>query len=94
MRLAQTAILKALMTPPPYDRVAHDAQQPQYPPERLIIVDTDSIESPETVTLRYEEEIAARANGGDRRGDSPTGQLPMAAYAKPQLPQMHSTLAP
>ncbi|KXJ89150.1 hypothetical protein Micbo1qcDRAFT_196989 [Microdochium bolleyi] len=64
--------------------------EPQYQPERLIIVDADSIESPETVTLRYEEEVAARANGGDRRGGSPTGLLSMAAYAKPQLPQMHT----
>lgn len=66
--------------------------QPTYHPERLIIVDADSIESPETVTLRYEEEAAARANGGDRRGSSPSGHF-MAAYAKPQLPQMHCTFS-
>ncbi|KAH7035820.1 uncharacterized protein B0I36DRAFT_373162 [Microdochium trichocladiopsis] len=73
-----------------FDFSTYKLFEPQYQPDRLIIVDADSIESPETVTLRYEEEAAARANGGDRRGESPTGLLSMAAYAKPQLPQMHS----
>ncbi|KAK8042892.1 hypothetical protein PG994_013375 [Apiospora phragmitis] len=62
--------------------------EPQFHPERPIIVDSD-VESPETVTLRYEEE-AARANGGGLRGDSPPGLLSMStAYSKPQPPQMH-----
>ncbi|KAI2602173.1 hypothetical protein GGR54DRAFT_533933 [Hypoxylon sp. NC1633] len=63
--------------------------EPHYHPQRPIIVDTDSLESPETVILRYEEEAAARANGGDLRGDSPPGLLSMPAYSKPQPPQMH-----
>lgn len=62
--------------------------QPQYHPQRPIIVDADALESPETVILRYEEEAAARANG-DLRGDSPPGLLSMSAYSKPQPPQMH-----
>ncbi|KAJ9137553.1 ACON-3 protein [Pleurostoma richardsiae] len=62
--------------------------EPGYPPPRPIIVD-EAIESPETVTLRYEEEAAARGNGagGEFRGDSPS-LLPMSAY-KPQQPQLH-----
>lgn len=42
------------------------------------------------MTLRYEEEAAARANGGggDLRGGSSPDLLPMAAY-KPHPPQMH-----
>lgn len=65
-------------------------RQPQYHPQRPIIVDADAIESPDTVTLRYEEEAAARANGGgDLRGDSPPGLLSMSAYPKPQPGQMH-----
>ncbi|KAK7996754.1 hypothetical protein PG989_004794 [Apiospora arundinis] len=62
--------------------------EPQFHPERPIIVDSD-VESPETVTLRYEEE-AARANGGGLRGDSPPGLLSMSTtYSKSQPPQMH-----
>jgi len=72
-----------------FDFSTYKLFEPTYQPERLIIVDADSIESPETVTLRYEEEVAARANGRDRGGSSPSGHF-MAAYAKPQLPQMHS----
>ncbi|KAI0376316.1 hypothetical protein F5Y04DRAFT_213525 [Hypomontagnella monticulosa] len=67
--------------------------QPQYHPQRPIIVDADALESPETVTLRYEEEAAARANG-DLRGDSPPGLLSMPAYPKPQPPQMHAFDSP
>ncbi|ORY70487.1 uncharacterized protein BCR38DRAFT_504073 [Pseudomassariella vexata] len=63
--------------------------EPPFHPERPIIVDADSIDSPETVTLRYEEEAAARANGGCLRGDSPPGFLPKS-YLKPQPPQMHA----
>ncbi|KAK8060581.1 hypothetical protein PG996_010511 [Apiospora saccharicola] len=67
--------------------------EPQFHPERPIIVDSD-VESPETVTLRYEEE-AARANGGGLRGDSPPGLLSMpTAYSKPQPPQMHDFESP
>ncbi|RYO76149.1 hypothetical protein DL763_010714 [Monosporascus cannonballus] len=65
-----------------------------YPPyklfERPTIVDADAIESPDTVTIRYEEEAAARANGGDLRGDSPPGLLSMSGYSKPQPGQMHA----
>ncbi|KAH8651082.1 hypothetical protein BX600DRAFT_516679 [Xylariales sp. PMI_506] len=63
--------------------------EPQFHTERPIIVD-DAVESPETVTLRYEEEAAARATGGGLRGDSPTGLLPASTYSKPQPPQMHA----
>ncbi|KAI0016817.1 hypothetical protein F4780DRAFT_659881 [Xylariomycetidae sp. FL0641] len=63
--------------------------EPHYHPQRPIIVDADSLESPETVTLRYEEETA-RANGGGLRGDSPPGLLSMSAYSKSQPPPMHA----
>ncbi|RYC55102.1 hypothetical protein CHU98_g11108 [Xylaria longipes] len=62
--------------------------------ERPIIIDADAIESPETVTLRYEEEAAARANGGDLRGDSPPGLLGIEACAKQEPPPMHSFESP
>ncbi|KAI1128958.1 hypothetical protein F5Y10DRAFT_264575 [Nemania abortiva] len=64
--------------------------EPQYHPQRPIIIDADAIESPETVTLRYEEEAAARANGGDPRGDSPPGLLGIEACPKQEPPPMHS----
>ncbi|KAK1826009.1 hypothetical protein QBC39DRAFT_34012 [Podospora conica] len=60
--------------------------QPGYHlPHRTIILD-EQIESPETLTIRLEEEAAR--NGGDLSGDSPTGLLPMSAY-KPHPPQLH-----
>ncbi|KAI9172561.1 hypothetical protein HJFPF1_02067 [Paramyrothecium foliicola] len=63
--------------------------EPDYHPERPIIVGVDDrLESPETITLRYEE-AARAANGGDPRGDSPPTLLEMAAYSKSQLPSMH-----
>lgn len=67
--------------------------EPGFHPQRPIIVDADALESPDTVTLRYEEEAAVRANGGggDLRGGSSPDLLPMAAY-KPHPPQMHGTL--
>ncbi|KAI1340246.1 hypothetical protein F5Y15DRAFT_52521 [Xylariaceae sp. FL0016] len=64
--------------------------EPQYHPERPIIIDADAAESPDTVTLRYEEEAAARASGGGLRGDSPPGLLSVSAYSKAQPPQMHA----
>ncbi|KAF2965798.1 hypothetical protein GQX73_g7774 [Xylaria multiplex] len=64
--------------------------KPQYHSERPIIIDADAIESPETVTLRYEEEAAARANGGGLRGDSPPGLLGVEGCQKPEPPPMHS----
>ncbi|RWA11974.1 hypothetical protein EKO27_g3125, partial [Xylaria grammica] len=63
--------------------------KPQYHPERPIIIDAD-VESPETATLRYEEEAAARVNGGGLRGDSPPGLLGIEACPKPEPPPMHS----
>jgi len=61
--------------------------QPGYHlPHRTIILD-EQIESPETLTIRLEEEAAR--NEGDLSGDSPTGLLPMSAY-KPQLHGMFS----
>lgn len=75
-------------------RTDSQRRQPQFHAERPIIVEAEDIESPETVTLRYEEEAAARSNGGGLRGDSPPGLLSMsAAYAKPQPPQMHGKFA-
>ncbi|KAK4040682.1 hypothetical protein C8A01DRAFT_15479 [Parachaetomium inaequale] len=61
--------------------------EPGYHPHRTIILD-EQIESPETLTIRLEEEAAR--NGGDLSGGCPPGLLPMpmAAY-KPQPPQMH-----
>ncbi|KAI1371419.1 hypothetical protein F4677DRAFT_310548 [Hypoxylon crocopeplum] len=81
---------------PPYKLFEYvdKTSQPQYHPQRPIIVDSDALESPETVILRYEEEAAARANGGDLRGDSPPGLLSMSAYPKPQPPQMHAFDSP
>ncbi|KAI0400137.1 hypothetical protein F4802DRAFT_602302 [Xylaria palmicola] len=68
--------------------------EPQYHPQRPIIIDADAIESPETVTLRYEEEAAARANRGDLRGDSPPGLLGIESCVKPEPPPMHSFESP
>ncbi|KAI0450044.1 hypothetical protein F5B21DRAFT_448181 [Xylaria acuta] len=68
--------------------------EPQYHTQRPIIIDADAIESPETVTLRYEEEAAARANGGDLRGDSPPGLLGIEACTKQEPPPMHSFESP
>jgi hypothetical protein len=63
--------------------------KPSAHPERPIIID-DGVESPDTVTLRYEEE-AVRVNGGDLHGGSATHLLPMAAY-KTQPAQLHGEL--
>ncbi|KAI1173256.1 hypothetical protein F4777DRAFT_458989 [Nemania sp. FL0916] len=60
--------------------------EPQYHPQRPIIIDAEAIESPETVTLRYEEEAAARANGGDPRGESPPSLLNIEACPKQDPP--------
>ncbi|KAL2264215.1 hypothetical protein VTK26DRAFT_491 [Humicola hyalothermophila] len=59
--------------------------EPGYHPQRTIIVD-EQIESPETLTIRLEEEAAR--NGGDLSGGCPPGLLPMSAY-KPQPAQLH-----
>ncbi|KAF5018643.1 hypothetical protein F66182_9369 [Fusarium sp. NRRL 66182] len=61
-----------------------------YPQKPIIVGVDDRLESPDTLTLRYEE--ASRAeNGGDPRGDSPPRLLEMATYTKAQLPSMHAT---
>ncbi|ROW07008.1 hypothetical protein VPNG_06667 [Cytospora leucostoma] len=72
------------------DQPTYKLFEPGFHPQRPIIVDADALESPDTVTLRYEEEAAVRANGGggDLRGGSSPDLLPMAAY-KPHPPQMH-----
>lgn len=64
--------------------------EPDYHPQKPIIVGVDDrLESPDTIALRYEE--AARAEtGGDPRGDSPPRLLEMATYTKAQLPSMHA----
>jgi len=46
----------------------------------------EQIESPETLTIRLEEEAAR----GGLRGDSPTGLLPMSAYKS----QLHGKFLP
>ncbi|KAK4202320.1 hypothetical protein QBC40DRAFT_321872 [Triangularia verruculosa] len=56
-----------------------------YHPQRTIILE-EQIESPETLTIRLEEEAAQ--NGGDLGGDCPPGLLSMSAY-KAQASQMH-----
>ncbi|KAH7324891.1 hypothetical protein B0I35DRAFT_406641 [Stachybotrys elegans] len=72
-----------------FGKLTSHAKKPDYHPQKPIILGVDDrLESPETVTLRYEE--AARAgNGGDPTGDSPPKLLDMAAYGKAQLPSMH-----
>ncbi|KAK4097886.1 hypothetical protein N658DRAFT_258100 [Parathielavia hyrcaniae] len=61
--------------------------EPGYHPHRTIIVD-EQVESPETLTIRLEEEAAR--SGGDLSGVSPPGllPLPMSAY-KPQPLPLH-----
>ena len=62
-------------------------QQPGYHPHRTIILD-EQIESPETLTIRLEEE--ASRNGEDVSGGCPPGLLPMPMSAyKPQPPPLH-----
>ncbi|KAI0551253.1 hypothetical protein F4679DRAFT_146420 [Xylaria curta] len=72
-----------------FDYSAYKLYEPQFHTQRPIIIDADAIESPETVTLRYEE-AAARANGGGLRGDSPPGLLGIEACPKQEPPPMHS----
>ncbi|KAK1624532.1 hypothetical protein BDP81DRAFT_110387 [Colletotrichum phormii] len=62
--------------------------EPDFHPQRPIIIGEEGLDSPETVTLKYEEAVA-RANG-DLRGDSPPGGLlPMSHYGKPQPGPIH-----
>lgn len=68
--------------------------QPDYHPQKPIIVGLDDrLDSPETIALRYEE--AARvADGGDPRGDLSPRILDMAAYGKAApLPSMPGRIA-
>ncbi|KAH7171313.1 hypothetical protein EDB81DRAFT_195561 [Dactylonectria macrodidyma] len=68
--------------------------EPDYHTQKPIIVGLDDrLESPETITLRFEE-VARAANGGDPRGDSPPQLLEMATYSKAQLPSMHAYDSP
>ncbi|KAI1332357.1 hypothetical protein F5Y16DRAFT_420467 [Xylariaceae sp. FL0255] len=67
--------------------------EPRYYAQRPIILDVDAIESPDTVVLQYEEEIAG-VNSGDLRGDSPRGLLAIEACPKQQPPPMHSFDSP
>ncbi|KND87074.1 hypothetical protein TOPH_08294 [Tolypocladium ophioglossoides CBS 100239] len=64
-----------------FEPVCH-AQKP------IILGVDDRLESPDTLTLRYEE-AARAASGGGPRGDSPLTVLDMATYSKAQLPSMH-----
>ncbi|KAJ0159971.1 hypothetical protein CTA2_8812, partial [Colletotrichum tanaceti] len=66
-----------------YKHFEHD-----FHPQRPIIIGEEGLDSPETVTLKYEEAVA-RANG-DLRGDSPPGGLlPMSHYGKQQPGTIH-----
>ncbi|KAK4238311.1 hypothetical protein C8A03DRAFT_43910 [Achaetomium macrosporum] len=61
--------------------------EPGYHPHRPIILD-EQIESPETLTIRLEEEAAR--SGGDLSGGCPPGLLPMPMSAyKSQPAQLH-----
>jgi hypothetical protein len=65
--------------------------QPEHHPQRPLIVGVDDgLDSPETLSLHYEE-ASRLASGGDPRGDSPPRLYSMATYGKaPQpLPSMH-----
>ncbi|KAK4225279.1 hypothetical protein QBC38DRAFT_268809 [Podospora fimiseda] len=68
-----------------FDQQVYKVYEPGYHPQRTIILD-EQIESPETLTIRLEEE--ATQHGGDLGGDCPPGLLPMSAY-KAQTPQLH-----
>ncbi|KAK4465360.1 hypothetical protein QBC42DRAFT_313622 [Cladorrhinum samala] len=68
-----------------FDQPVYKVYEPGYHPQRTIILD-EQIESPETLTIRLEEE--ASQHGGDFGGDCPPGLLPMSAY-KAQAPQLH-----
>ncbi|KAF6826053.1 hypothetical protein CPLU01_09886 [Colletotrichum plurivorum] len=62
--------------------------EPDFHPQRPIIIGEEGLDSPETVTLKYEEAVA-RANG-DLRGESPSGGLlPMSHYGKHQPGPIH-----
>ncbi|CAG9976046.1 unnamed protein product [Clonostachys byssicola] len=79
------------MSAPKFQSASYKLFEPDYHPQKPIIVGLDDrLESPETLTLRYEE-AARAASGGDPRGDSPPRILDMAAYGKqaPPLPSMH-----
>ncbi|KAK1779752.1 hypothetical protein QBC45DRAFT_124522 [Copromyces sp. CBS 386.78] len=60
-----------------FHQPVYKVYEPGYHPQRTIIVD-EQIDSPETLTIRLEEEAAR--NGGDLGGNSPNGLLPRAAY--------------
>ncbi|KAL2193959.1 hypothetical protein P885DRAFT_44031 [Corynascus similis CBS 632.67] len=65
--------------------------EPGYHSHRPIILD-EQVESPETLTIRLEEEAAR--NGGDLGGGCPPGLLPMPMSAyKSQPPQLHAGYA-
>lgn len=60
-----------------FQQPVYKVYEPGYHPQRTIIVD-EQIDSPETLTIRLEEEAAR--NGGALDGNHPNGLLPMAAY--------------
>ncbi|KAK0723535.1 hypothetical protein B0T26DRAFT_262625 [Lasiosphaeria miniovina] len=72
-----------------FDQPAYKVFEPGYRTRRTIIVD-EQVESPETLTIRLEEEAAR--NGGDLCGGSPTGLLPMSYKAQPS--QLHDSSYP
>ncbi|TLD15268.1 hypothetical protein PspLS_10739 [Pyricularia sp. CBS 133598] len=63
------------------EQLSYKLFEPQYHNQRPIIVD-EELQSPDTVTLAYEEEAAARTNGGGL-------SVSMSAY-KSQQPQVHA----
>ncbi|KAK5996878.1 hypothetical protein PT974_02225 [Cladobotryum mycophilum] len=54
----------------------------------IIVGEDDRLESPDTLTLKYEQAVRT-ANGGERGGDSPSGHFTMATYSKAQVPPVN-----
>jgi hypothetical protein len=60
--------------------------QPGFHSNRPPIIVDEEVESPETVTLRYEEAVAAARSLGDGADSPAPGLLPMSGYGKGQMP--------
>ncbi|KAL2753138.1 hypothetical protein ACRALDRAFT_1072870 [Sodiomyces alcalophilus JCM 7366] len=70
------------------ERVSYKAFEPDYHPQRPIIIGEEGFDSPETIAIKYEEAVA-RANGDLRGASPPEGLLPMSQYGKPQPNPIH-----
>ncbi|ROT36101.1 hypothetical protein SODALDRAFT_337250 [Sodiomyces alkalinus F11] len=71
-----------------YERASYKAFEPDYHPQRPIIIGEEGLDSPETIAIKYEEAVA-RANGDLRGASPPEGLLPMSQYGKPQPSPIH-----